>query len=199
MILKAENIEKSFGRKKVLEGVSFSMDAGQMVGIVGENGSGKSTLLRIIVGRWKANKGKVSVFGKLGYCPQEPLIFPQLSVEEHFQYFSAAYRLTKEQWKPKAADLLRHFHFEKYRSEKVWTLSGGTQQKLNLSLALLHEPDLLVLDEPYNGFDWETYMRFWELTARMREAGCGILVVTHLLSEKDRFDRIYALQNGRLE
>ena len=83
--------------------------------------------------------------------------------------------------------------FERYRGYRVEELSGGTRQKLNLALALMHEPELLLLDEPYAGFDWETYLHFWEMSERRRDAGMGILIVSHLLAERDRLDRIYSL------
>jgi ABC-type multidrug transport system ATPase subunit len=199
MSLVAENIVKSFGRKKVLRGLSFDMKAGTLNGIVGENGSGKSTLLKIIVGQWQADKGKVIIEGRIGYCPREPLIFSQLTIEEHFHYFSAAYGLEENAWQSQREYLLEHFNFKQYRKDKVAELSGGTQQKLNLSLALMHQPELLILDEPYNGFDWDTYLCFWKYTDLMQEKGCAILIVTHLLNEKGRFDRIYNLKNGYLE
>jgi len=199
MILKVENIIKSFGKKKVLKDLSFSMKAGSLNGIVGENGSGKSTLLKIIVGQLQADKGRVFTTGRLGYCPQELLIFPQLTVEENFQYFSAAYGLGKNSWQPQCERLLEHFNFNHCRKDKVAELSGGTQQKLNLTLALIHQPELLILDEPYNGFDWETYLFFWEYAGQMQAKGCSILIVTHLLNDTDRFDRIYNLKNGYFE
>jgi ABC-type multidrug transport system ATPase subunit len=198
MILKAENMIKSFGKKMVLKGVSFSMEEGTINGIAGENGSGKSTLLKILVGLWKADKGNLQINGKIGYCPQDPLIFPQLTVDEHFQYFAAAYGLTRHHFQERRELLLEELNFGQYRKEKVCTLSGGTHQKLNLSLALLHQPDLLILDEPYNGFDWETYLCFWDLTVQMKQRGCSILVVTHLLNDRDRFDKIHNLKDGTL-
>lgn len=198
MILEVSNIAKSFRKKKVLQDASFTMESGSLCGIVGENGSGKSTLLKIIVGEWKANSGKIFINGKLGYCPQKALLFPQLTVYEHFMYFSSAYGINKTKLLSQSEKLLSQFKFKKYQEEKVSNLSGGTQQKLNLSIALLHKPNLLILDEPYNGFDWETYMRFWDFTDRLRKEGCAILIVTHLLSEKERFDRIYNLENGSL-
>ena len=79
------------------------------------------------------------------------------------------------------------------------SLSGGTRQKLNLSLALLHQPELLILDEPYNGFDWETYMRFWDYTDLLLENGCSILIVSHFLNYRDRFEMIYELKKGKLD
>ncbi len=199
MILKADNIAKAFGKNKILKDISFAMDTGSLYGIVGENGSGKSTLLKIIVGEWKADHGKVSVMGKLGYCPQKSLLFSQLTVEEHFLYFSAAYGIEKTELLSRWQGLLDHFNFEKYRQEKIANLSEGTQQKLNLSIALLHKPNILILDEPYNGFDWDTYLRFWDYAKQLREKDCAIIVVCHLISEKERFDRIYKLENGYLK
>lgn len=198
MILKVENIAKSFGRNKVLKNVSFEMDAASLYGIVGENGSGKSTLLKIIVGEWKHDHGTISVSGRLGYCPQNTLLFSQLTVDEHFRYFAAAYGIEKTESTDRSELLMDYFNFRKYRKEKIAHLSGGTQQKLNLAIALLHRPKLLILDEPYSGFDWDTYSRFWNYTNQLRSEGCAILVVTHLLTEKERFDRIFNLEQGEL-
>lgn len=198
MILRLEHIAKSFGRKKVLTDISFQLEEGSITGIVGENGSGKSVLMEIIVGVRRAQKGTVHISGSLGYCPQSAVLFPHLTVQEHFRYFSVAYGIGKEPSKRRSEELLDHFNYTKYQHEKIIHLSGGTQQKLNLSIALLHEPYLLILDEPYNGFDWDTYQRFWDYTDHLRKQGCAILIVTHLLSEKERFDRIYELENGIL-
>ena len=198
MILNSEHIAKSFGKNNVLKDISFQLEAGSITGIVGENGSGKSVLMEIIVGVRKADKGTVIRNGRIGYCPQKVLLFPHLTVQEHFMYFSVAYGIGSEQSKKRSEELLHHLNYKKYEQEKIINLSGGTQQKLNLSIALLHEPDLLILDEPYNGFDWDTYQRFWEYTNHLRKQGCAILIVTHLLSEKERLDRIYELENGIL-
>jgi len=174
------------------------MEPGSLKGIVGENGAGKTTLMKIIVGRWKADKGKIKVNGKIGYCPQKVLLFSHLTVDENFRYFSAAYGIGKKNFLINRDALMEQFNFKAFRKEKFENLSGGTQQKLNLSIALLHQPDLLVLDEPYNGFDWDTYLRFWDYTGTLRKRGCTILIVTHLVTEKERFDTIYNLENGYL-
>lgn len=198
MILNTEHIAKSFGSNKVLKDISFQLKAGSITGIVGENGSGKSVLMEIIVGARSADKGIINRNGKIGYCPQRALLFPHLTVQEHFIYFSTAYGIGIDQLKRRSEELLLRFNYKKYKQEKIINLSGGTQQKLNLSIALLHEPDLLILDEPYNGFDWDTYQRFWNYTNHLKKQGCAILIVTHLLSEKERLDRIYELENGIL-
>lgn len=198
MILKVENISKAFGKNKVLRNVSFEVSHSSLYGIVGENGSGKSTLLKIIVGEWKPDHGKISVNGRIGYCPQKTLLFSQLTANENIKYFAAAYGIGKTELLNRSESLMNHFNFKKYQNEKIADLSGGTQQKLNLAIALLHHPKLLILDEPYNGFDWDTYMKFWDYTNLLRVEGCAILVVTHLLTEKDRFDKIYNLVEGEL-
>jgi ABC-2 type transport system ATP-binding protein len=94
--------------------------------------------------------------------------------------------------------LMNYFNFKKYQKEKIANLSGGTQQKLNLAIALLHHPKLLILDEPYSGFDWDTYLRFWDYTSQVRAGGAAILVVTHFLTEKERFDKVFNLEQGEL-
>jgi len=198
MILSIEHISKSFGSNKVLRDISFELEANTITGIVGENGSGKSVLMEIIVGVRSPNKGIVNKNGKIGYCPQRALLFPHLTVQEHFKYFSVAYGIDTEQSNELSEELLNHFNFKKYNNERINNLSGGTQQKLNLSIALLNEPDLLILDEPYNGFDWDTYQKFWNYTEHLKKKGCAILVVSHLLSEKERFDHIFELENGIL-
>jgi len=203
MLLQTENISKSFGSRKVLDGVSLSIDKGSLIGIVGENGSGKSTLLKILVGLWKPDSGSVKINGDYGYCPQESLVFPHLSVIENLEYFSAAYGFQpdnkhldiKHSWD----ELFDHFNFGEYRNKRVNQLSGGTAQKLNLSISLLHKPDLLILDEPYSGFDWETYQKFWDYTLHYKEKGFSILMVTHFITEKSYFDNILQLKNGQLK
>ena len=198
MILQVEDIAKTFGKNKVLKGVSFKMADSCLYGIVGENGSGKSTLLKIIVGEWKPDHGIISIAGKLGYCPQKTLVFPHLTVDEHLRYFAAAYGIEKVELLKRSEFLMHYFNFNQYRGEKIEKLSGGTQQKLSLAIAVLHQPKLLILDEPYSGFDWDTYLKFWELTSELRREGCAILVVTHLLTEQRLFDKIYTLNQGQL-
>jgi len=193
-VLRVQDIEKSFGRHKVLQGVSFEVAPGTLIGIVGENGAGKSTLLKVLAGELRPNRGQVFRRGALGYCPQQVILHDTLTVNQHLDYFRAAYGIRDLY---RADELIEQLGYTKYRTSVVGTLSGGTKQKLNLTLALMHRPLVLLLDEPYQGFDWETYLHFWNLTSELRAQGCAVLVISHLFFEQQRFDELYQMQQGR--
>jgi len=205
-VLTVRGVRKSFRRGiwprrrtiPVLNGADLDVGRGELVGLVGENGSGKSTLMQIIVGLLKRDAGELERPDRLGYCPQMPMLWDKLTMDEHFELFARAYGLDEDARDRAVGELLEELQFERYRGYRVEELSGGTRQKLNLALALMHEPELLLLDEPYAGFDWETYVRFWEMSERRRDAGMGILIVSHLLAERERLDRMLELCEGRI-
>ncbi|MCL0060932.1 ABC transporter ATP-binding protein [Dehalococcoidia bacterium] len=196
ILLEIENVQKRYGRKPVLRGVSFSVGAGEVVGIVGENGAGKSTLLQIIVGLLPSDGGQVMVRGGMGYCPQDPVTFDLLTVHENLAYFGTAYGLTDSHLARHAATLLEQLDCAQYAEHRVAELSGGTRQKLNLIIALLYDPDVLLLDEPYQGFDYATYLSFWELSHALRARGKAIVVISHMVTERQHFDKIIHLEGG---
>lgn len=204
-LLEVSGAQKSFGHgvwplrrtSLVLDGANLSVNSGEIVGLVGENGSGKSTLMQIIVGLLAADGGSIRRPERLGYCPQSPMLWDKLTVDEHFSLFGRAYGIDEADQDRVVVGLLDELQFERYRGFLVEQLSGGTKQKLNLALALMHEPQLLLLDEPYSGFDWETYLRFWEMSKQRRNSGMGILIVSHFLTERERLDRVYTLAEGR--
>jgi len=206
-VLTVDGVRKAFGhgppwrrrRVEVLRGASLEVGPGELVGLVGENGSGKSTLMQVIVGLLARDGGTMTVPERLGYCPQQPLLWDKLTVAEHFELFATAYGMAAEQAVAARDGLLDELGFGRYLGYRVEELSGGTRQKLNLALALMHDPQLLLLDEPYAGFDWETYQRFWEMAERRRADGMGVLIVSHLLAERERLTRIYELRDGRCE
>jgi len=206
-VLTVDGVTKSFSsgppwhrrRVEVLRGASLQVRPGELVGLVGENGSGKSTLMQVIVGLLARDEGTLSAPVRLGYCPQQPLLWDKLTADEHFELFARTYALDNQAAGAARDGLLEELGFAKYVGYRVEELSGGTRQRLNLALALLHDPELLLLDEPYAGFDWETYVRFWEMAERQRATGMGILIVSHLLAERERLTRIYELRDGRCE
>jgi len=203
--LVATGITKSYRRgvwprrreMPVLRGADLTVGAGEVVGLVGENGSGKSTLMKILVGALAADAGRVQVSGRIGYCPQEPVLYDRLTCDEHLELFGVAYGMGDEEVGVAAEGLYATLGFERWRGARVEDLSGGTRAKLNLGLALLADPEVLLLDEPYAGFDWDTYLRFWDLTAERRAAGRGVLVISHFINDEERFDRLVDLRDGR--
>lgn len=202
-VLTATGIEKSFRRgwgrrrQRVLRGADVALDPGEVVGLVGENGSGKSTLMKILVGALAADAGSVVHTGRLGYCPQQPLVYGRLTCDEHFQLFGHAYAMTAAEEHANRRELYETLGFGRYAATPADQLSGGTLAKLNLGLALLADPEVLLLDEPYAGFDFDTYQKFWDLVAQRRTAGRSVLIISHFVVDEQRFDRIVQLRDGK--
>lgn len=204
VLLEATGITKSYRRGvwprrrrlTVLSDAALTLHAGEVVGLVGGNGSGKSTLMKILVGALQADQGQVNITGSLGYCPQEPVLYDRLTCDEHFELFAVAYGMDPAETTAASESLYETLGFSRWRKTLVEELSGGTTAKLNLALALLADPDLLLLDEPYAGFDWDTYQRFWELTTARRRAGRSVLVISHFVTDEERFDRVVELRDG---
>jgi ABC-2 type transport system ATP-binding protein len=197
-LLAAEDIHKSFGRKRVLRGASFEAHAGQLVAILGENGSGKSTLVRILAGAEAADTGRVRVLGRVGYCPQEHVVYPYLTPDEHIELFGRAYGLDERSMKASGERLTDIFGLAPHRAERVERLSGGTRQKLNLALALLHRPQIVLLDEPYAGLDIESYRAFLAWVDEAKREGTCLVLVAHLVLERQRVDAMLHLSGGSI-
>ena len=186
-------VAKRYRHVRVLEDVSLTVESGEIVALTGENGAGKSTLMRICAGLIAADAGVVRVAERIGYCPQAPSLLELLTADEHLIMFGTGIGLSREESLRNGHALLREFDFPVGRRLVTKDMSGGTRQKLNLALALLGEPTLLLLDEPYQGFDRGTYVNFWDHCDTWRAAGKGIVVVTHMLAELGRADRIVEL------
>jgi ABC-type multidrug transport system ATPase subunit len=204
ILLEVRGIRKAYGRRQVLRDVSFDVPRGRIVAVTGENGAGKTTLLRIIVGLLAPDAGVVRGAAPSGYCPQELAVFETLTVRENFCFFATAYGLAgggegeRPPWIKTMDDLCARFRFAAYRNALVSTLSGGTKQKLNFCLSVLHDPRVLILDEPYAGFDWETYVRFWEFAEERKASGLSAVIVSHFVYDTSRFDTILELREGML-
>ena len=204
-LLEASGIEMSYRRgvwplrreRRVLRGASLALYPGEVAGLVGENGAGKSTLMKILVGALAPDAGSIIRNGCLGYCPQEPVVYERLTCDEHFELFGHAYEMTPAAERRSARDLYAALGFERYAATRASQLSGGTLAKLNLALALLADPAVLLLDEPYSGFDFDTYLKFWDLVAQRRKAGRSVLIISHFVTDEERFDRIVTLRDGK--
>ncbi len=193
-MLSARRVHKRFGRKIVLEDALLDVAAGEAVALVGENGAGKTTLLQICAGMIPSDAGEIAVGGRIGYCPQEPGVFELLTAEEHLVLFGRGLGLSRERSLAEGRAILAEFDYPIEERAVTRDLSGGTRQKLNLTLSLLGDPQLLLMDEPYQGFDRGTYVNFWDHVARWRDQGRAVVVVTHMLAELHRVDRVVELQ-----
>lgn len=191
--LSARGIVKRYGRKTVLDGVDLDVWPGEAVALVGANGAGKTTLLRICAGLLAADAGEIRVSAAVGYCPQDAGVVELLTAEDHLLLFGRATRPSRKAALEHGREALEAFGFPLEEQAVAKDLSGGTRQKLNLALALLGNPELLLLDEPYQGFDRGTYLNFWDHVEAWRSRGMAILVVTHMLAELARVDRIIEL------
>ena len=191
--ISARGVRKSYGDKLVLEDAALTVHPGESVALVGENGAGKSTFLKILAGVIAAQAGEVRVAGRPGYCPQEPGVLDLLTADEHLVLFGSAMGLSRRRSLARGREALAGFGFPVDDRSVVRDLSGGTRQKLNLALALLSEPRVLLLDEPYQGFDHGTYVNFWDHVDRWKSQGRAVVVVTHMIAELGRVDRVVEL------
>jgi ABC-2 type transport system ATP-binding protein len=191
--LRAEGIGKRYGRRQVLRDVNLTVRSGQIAAIVGANGSGKTTLLRICAGLIAPDAGSVTVLGTLSYAPQEAGTAPYLLPDEHFVLVGAGQGLARDRARAAGRAWADHLGWHDVDATLAGHLSGGTRQKLNLVMTTLTEPDVLLLDEPYQGFDRGAYVNLWQQLWRLRDDGKAIVVVTHLLNHLDQVDIVLDL------
>lgn len=193
------DLSAGFGRHEVLHGCSLEVRRGQVVGLTGENGSGKSTLVRCLLGFLRPRGGSLTCTDSVGYCPQENYLHRSLTIAEHLDLVGLLRRGSlppaDPAWVARVVALLK---LQPYLATPIRRLSGGTYQKVKLLTAIVHRPALLVLDEPTDGFDWTMYLVFWDLMAELVPRGTGVLMISHLLHDRERFDRIVELTEGTL-
>ena len=191
--LTVTGVNKSYGSTTILSNIDLTVASGEVVALTGENGAGKSTLMRICAGVLAADAVEVRAAAPIGYCPQEAGLFDLLTADEHLVMFGRGAGLGRDEALDRGHRILSEFGYPMHERVVVRDLSGGTRQKLNLAIALLPDPAVLLLDEPYQGFDRGTYVNFWEHCRKWRDHGLAVVVVTHMLAELGRVDRIIEL------
>src|SRR5665213_743636 len=207
-----ENIVKTYGSKKAvvdaLKGVSFSVDKGEIFGIIGPDGAGKTSLFRILTTLLLADSGRASVDGfdvikdykqirnRVGYMPGRFSLYQDLTVQENLNFFATIFSTTIEE----NYDLIKDIYqqIEPFKNRKAGQLSGGMKQKLALSCALIHKPSVLFMDEPTTGVDAVSRKEFWEMLHRLKEQGITILVSTAYMDEAGLCDRVALIQKGKI-
>ena len=193
VVLRLRGVSARRGRRTVLSGINLTIHRGEVVAVVGANGAGKSTLLQLCAGLLRANGGSIERTPNFGYAPQLDSLAPLLTVDEHLRLFGAARGIRQGRSVSTGHRLLTRLGWTARGDQPAGTLSGGTQQKLNVALAQLDAPDLLLLDEPYQGLDALAYEDLWALISAWRASGAGVLLVTHLLRDVDLVDRVVEL------
>ncbi len=194
-----DSLRKSYGRNGVLKGCRLAVNAGEMVGLVGENGSGKSTLVRCLLGFTAPSGGTTWVHPSVGYCPQEDYLNKRLTLGEHLLLMGDVYRLNYKVDARFIQMLVGELRLNAYLGMRIGHLSSGTYQKVKFVTSILHRPAMIVLDEPCDGFDWAMYQAFWTIMSAIKAEGCAVLMISHLLHDREKFDRIYELREGICE
>lgn len=209
-----QGIWHRYGRQAALRGVSLELHAGGMVGLIGPDGVGKSTLLGILAGAKQVQAGTVQVFGgdftlarhrravcaRIAYMPQGlgRNLYPDLTVRENIAFFSRLFSQGAAERRRRTAELLDATNLDPFADRPARKLSGGMRQKLGLCCALIHDPDLLILDEPTTGVDPLSRRQFWDLVDRTRAGrpGMSVIVATAYMEEAERFGRLVAMNDG---
>ena len=205
MILELKNIEKSFGDKKVLTGVSFKAEGGKAFGLLGRNGAGKTTSIRILMDVFPANSGEVLIDGQpidynkigIGYLPEERGLYPKKIIIDQLTYFAELKGMSHKAAVQSIDYWLGRLGMTEYRNKKLETLSKGNQQKIQLITALAHDPDIIILDEPFSGLDPVNAMLLKDVVKEQIAKGKIVLFSSHQMSYIEEFcDSIAILNNG---
>lgn len=201
------NVSKSFAGRKVLDRLSFSVDQAEVYGLLGPNGCGKSTAINILCNLLDADEGTVQINGSpageagrmLGFCPQEIALYRDLTPAENLAFYARIYGLSAADGKRRVGELSSLFGLGSYARTPVGALSGGWQRRVSIAAALVHKPDVVILDEPTAAVDLAARHELWQLLEMLRESGTTILLTTHHLDEAERLcSRIAIMNNGRI-
>ncbi|QBB72728.1 ABC transporter ATP-binding protein [Pseudolysobacter antarcticus] len=206
----ARGLTRRFGDVIAVDNLDLTVERAQVYGFLGPNGSGKSTTIRMLCGLLLPSSGEIEVLGykipqqaealkrRIGYMTQKFSLYDDLTVFENLDFVAAVHELTRANARTRIAELLKVYWLEELRGQLAGTLSGGQKQRLALAAAVLHKPELLLLDEPTSAVDPQSRREFWDSLFALVDAGTTILVSTHYMDEAERCHRLAILDRGRL-
>lgn len=207
-MLNIQKLNKSYGKRQVLQDLTLHIQPGEIYGLLGPNGAGKTTTINILCNLLQADSGAIAIDGQpvsnatkplVGVAPQENLLYKTLSCEENLNFYARIYGLNAQHRQKQVQACLEAVNLADRAKSPVETLSGGMQRRVNIAVALVHQPKLVILDEPTTGLDIEARYEIWELIRHLKSQGITILLTTHLLDEAERLcQRIGILKGGRI-
>ncbi|NSW53005.1 MAG: ATP-binding cassette domain-containing protein [Anaerolineae bacterium] len=203
-----DHISKSFGSQRAVDDVSFTVNGGEIFGLLGPNGAGKTTSIRIMLDIYQADGGSVRIFGspikpetrdRIGYLPEERGLYQDITLERCVMYLARLKGLDKHTAQTRMDDYFKRFDLDAHRKKKVKTLSKGMQQKAQLIVTLIHEPDLIIIDEPFSALDPVNTQMVKDLLAEQREAGRTVIMCTHQMHQVEELcDRMLLINQGKV-
>jgi ABC-2 type transport system ATP-binding protein len=201
-------VSKNFGKKKVLNQINLTVKSGEIFGLIGPSGSGKTSLVKIIVGMDSPSRGDVQVLNtavpnlkllqRIGYMAQADALYSDLTGEENLAFFASLFKLKKEEKKKRIAYSAHLVNLSDELKKKVQNYSGGMKRRLSLAVALIQNPEILILDEPTVGIDPELRQSIWAELYRLKNEGKTILVTTHVMDEAEKCDRLAMVRDGEI-
>jgi len=209
-MIRASGLEKSFGQLTAVDGVGFEIEPGEAFGLLGPNGAGKTTTILMLVGALAPDRGEVRLEGgldpmradvrrRIGVAPQELAIYEELSADENLTFFGRVYGLSGKRLRERVDQGIEFAGLAERRKDRAATYSGGMKRRLNLACALVHEPSVLVCDEPTVGVDPQSRNHVFERIEELRRGGCTLIYTTHYMEEAQRLcDRVAIMDRGKV-
>lgn len=208
MLIEVKDVSKSFKKQQVLTDINLSISENEIFGLIGPSGAGKTTLIRLIIGAISADSGYIQVIDYkvpsikaldvIGYMPQSDALYNDLSGYDNLMFFGGMYHMNRVELKKRSAEVLKLVELEQDSKKKVINYSGGMKKRLSLAVALLHQPKVLILDEPTVGIDPILRKKIWDEFYKLKAQGKTIIVTTHVMDEAIKCDRLGLVYNGSI-
>ncbi|MGP4075336.1 ABC transporter ATP-binding protein [Halobacillus sp. K22] len=207
-VVQMNGISHQFGKTTILQDINLSIEKGEIFGLLGPSGAGKTTLVKMMTGILAPGKGEVFLNNELmpslkqmkkyGFMAQSDALYQELTARENLEFFASLYKLSKTKRKQRIQEVMDMVDLTKHLDQPVETYSGGMKRRLSLAAALVHEPEIIILDEPTVGIDPVLRQSIWQELYRLKEGGVTIIVTTHVMDEAEKCDRLAMLRDGKV-